>query len=416
MTSGAGITADDYVIGVHDDPAAIDPRAWNALLDLQARPTPFMRLEYLAALHRSGSATPATGWAPQFVTLADGRGLVAAAALYLKGHSYGEYVFDWAWADAYRRHGLRYYPKLLGAVPFTPAPGSRLLARDGAARRALVRVLRTIAQVRGLSSAHVLFVDEDDRAAFEADGWLIREGVQFHWEADPARPAGDFDAYLGHLQRHKRKNILHERRKVADAGVHFTVHEGAAIDEDLWDFFHRCYTLTYHAHGQEPYLQRAFFEAMARTMPEHWLMFVAHRDGRMIAASLVAIDRPRGAAWGRYWGCTEHVSCLHFEACYYQPLAWCLAHGLRRFEGGAQGEHKMARGLLPVRTCSAHWLSDERFAGAVAEFLAREGAGVETYVDELKERNPFRSAGGPSATSPSPRPLRAAPTRDPPSR
>jgi len=403
MKREAGITVDDYVIRVFDDPGAIDARAWDSLLAQQAQPTPFVRLAYLAALHDSGSAQPDTGWVPHFVTLSDGAGLAAAAPLYLKAHSYGEYVFDWAWADAYRRHGLRYYPKLLGAVPFTPVPGSRLLARDAPARRALAAELRSIARARGLSSAHVLFLDEADRLAFEAAGWMIREGVQFHWQDDPARPAPDFGAYLGHLQRHKRKNIQQERRKVSDAGVVFTVHEGAAIDDGLWEFFHRCYTLTYHAHGQEPYLRRGFFEAMARTMPEHWVMFVAHRGGRRIAAALVAIDRRQGAAWGRYWGCTEHVPCLHFEACYYQPLAWCLANGLRRFEGGAQGEHKMARGLMPVKTFSAHWLSDERFAAAVADFLAREGAGIDAYVDELNERNPFKCADAPCATPPSPR-------------
>jgi hypothetical protein len=285
-------------------------------------------------------------------------------------------------------------------VPFTPVAGSRLLARDAPARRALAHAVRELAATRRLSSAHVLFVDDADRAALEADGWMIREGVQFHWEADPARPAPHFDAYLAQLQRHKRKNIQQERRRVADAGIAFTIHEGGAIDAPLWDFFHRCYTLTYHAHGQQPYLSRAFFDAMARDLPQCWVMFVAHRGGQRIAASLVAVDRERGTAWGRYWGCTEIVPCLHFEACYYQPLAWCLAQGLQRFEGGAQGEHKLARGLLAVKTFSAHWLRDERFAGAVAEFLAREGAGVDAYVGELNERSPFKP-GAPCASSPS---------------
>jgi predicted N-acyltransferase len=280
-------------------------------------------------------------------------------------------------------------------VPFTPVPGTRLLARDAAARQTLVRALQALlARNPRLSSAHLLFVDESDRAALQAEGWMLRQGVQFHWTQDPADPAPDFAALLARLQRDKRKKIQQERRRVAEQGIVFSVHEGAAITPALWDFFHHCYTLTYAAHHSTPYLTRDFFARMAATMPGHWLMFAARRGdgaGEPIAASLIAIDRPRGVAWGRYWGATEAVSCLHFEACYYQPLAWCLAQGFVRFEGGAQGEHKMARGLLPVATHSAHWLRDPRFAGAVADFLQREGGGVAAYVDELRERNPFKA-------------------------
>jgi predicted N-acyltransferase len=386
------ITENDYVIRVHSEPQGIAAHDWNRLLDAQAAPTPFLRHEYLSALHDSGSAVPESGWAPQFVGIYAGEELVGAAALYLKSHSYGEYVFDWAWADAYRRHGLRYYPKLLGAVPFTPVPGTRLLARDDATRDLLVAALHRIAVEGKLSSAHVLFIDEPDRAAFERAGWLLREGVQFHWTQDETHPIADFDDLLSRLQREKRKKINQERRRVAEQGVRFSTHAGADIDEGLWDFFYRCYTLTYQAHHSTPYLTREFFSRMASTMARHWVMFVAHRAGTPVAASLVAIDPDRRSAWGRYWGCTEPLSCVHFEACYYQPLAWCLANGYQRFEGGAQGEHKMARGLLPVKTASAHWLRDARFAEAVADFLASEGAGIEQYVDELRERNPFKDA------------------------
>ena len=379
----------DYVIRVHADPHTLSATAWNALLATQDAPTPFMRHEYLAALHDSASADAESGWAPQFLSIESEGQLWAAAALYLKSHSYGEYVFDWAWADAYRRHGLHYYPKLLGAVPFTPVPGTRLLARDAAGKRLLVRAMGQLAREAKLSSAHMLFIDDADRAAFEAEGWLLRHGVQFHWTQDEANPVADFTELLARLQRDKRKKIQQERRRVAEQGVLFTTHEGAAISEELWDFFYRCYTLTYEAHHSTPYLTRNFFQCMAGTMARHWVMFVARREGNPIAVSLVAIDPDSGAAWGRYWGCTEHVPCLHFEACYYQPLAWCLAQGYRRFEGGAQGEHKMARGLLPAPTTSAHWLRDERFSAAVADFLSNEGAGIEQYVDELRERNPF---------------------------
>ena len=380
----------DYVIRVHAEPAKLDAAAWNALLADQLAATPFMRHEYLAALHESGSATPETGWAPQFLTIELNGQLQAAAALYLKSHSYGEYVFDWAWADAYRRHGLDYYPKLLGAVPFTPVPGTRLLARNASARKVLVNAIGSLARQGRLSSAHLLFLDEQDRAAFEDAGWMIRHGVQFHWTQDAQQPMADFSDLLQRLQREKRKKIQQERRKVAEQGVTFTTHEGTDITPGLWDFFYHCYTLTYQAHHSTPYLTRDFFERMAQQMPQHWVMFVAHRAGAPIAVSLVAVDAERKAAWGRYWGCVETVSCLHFEACYYQPLAWCLASGYTRFEGGAQGEHKMARGLLPAPTTSAHWLRDERFAQAVADFLASEGAGIADYVDELRDRNPYK--------------------------
>ncbi len=383
-------TAND-VIRVHDDPNAIAGPAWNALLAQQARPTPFMRWDYLVALHNSGSAVARTGWSPRFVTVLRGGQLVAAAPAYLKSHSYGEYVFDWAWADAYQRHGLPYYPKLLVAVPFTPVPGSRLLAIDEPARRSLLAGLAEVARREEASSIHLLFHDEADAPVIAARQWLVRRGVQFHWTQNPTAAWPDFAAFLASLQREKRKKILQERRKVAEAGIGFTVHQGPEIDPSLWRFFHHCYTLTYRAHGSTPYLTPAFFAAMAQTMPEHWLMFVARRDGEPIGASLVAIDPAQGQAYGRYWGCTEYLPCLHFEACYYQPLQWCINNGYQRFEGGAQGEHKMARGLLPVGTRSAHWLAHPEFSRAVQDFLQREGQGVASYVDELREHSPFKS-------------------------
>jgi predicted N-acyltransferase len=383
---------EDYVIRVHDRPDKVDAGAWDELLSLQSHPTPFMRHAYLEALHASGSAVGSTGWSPLFLTVESAGRLQAATPLYAKDHSYGEYVFDWAWADAYRRHGLAYYPKLLGAVPFTPVPGTRLLARDAQWRLKLVHAIGELARKGHFSSAHLLFGDEEDQQALEQAGWLMRQGVQFHWTQDAGNPIAGFTDLLSRLHRDKRKKIQQERRRVAEQGVAFTTHVGAAIDGPLWDFFYRCYTLTYAAHHSTPYLTREFFARMAQDMPENWVMFVAHHAGQPIAASLVAVDRARRAAWGRYWGCIEHVPCLHFEACYYQPLAWCLAQGIQRFEGGAQGEHKMARGLLPTSTGSAHWLRDDRFAQAVADFLASEGQGIESYVDELRERNPFKAA------------------------
>ena len=384
--------AKNYVIQVHDDLSAIDASAWNDLVDAQDAPTIFMRHGYLAALQASRSAVPETGWAPTWLTVMAGDTLVAACALYLKSHSYGEFVFDWAWADAYQRHGMTYYPKLLGAVPFTPVPGSRLLARDADARDLLLQSVLAFARQKGLSSAHLLFLSDADRSACERAGWMLREGVQFHWQNRASTPYTDFHEFLRSLQRDKRKKIAQERRRVIDAGVYFELLEGAQIDAQAWDFFYSCYTLTYRAHRSTPYLTRDFFAEIARKMPAHWLMVVARRGEARLAASLIALDPAARVAYGRYWGAVEHVPCLHFDACYYQPLAWCIARGYQRFEGGAQGEHKMARGLMPVKTCSAHWLADPRFASAVSDFLQREGAGVEAYVDELSERNPFKAA------------------------
>lgn len=363
---------------------------------MQDAPTLFQRHEYLSALHRSQSAVAETGWGLQWLTLELDGSLQAACALYLKAHSYGEYVFDWAWAEAYERNGLAYYPKLVGAVPFTPVPGSRLLAGSDAARDALLQVVLRLAQRNELSSAHLLFISEADRAACARAGWLLRESVQFHWHNRSPEPYADFDEFVRSLQREKRKKVAQEQRRVADAGVTYELVEGAAIDDSLWDFFYRCYTLTYRAHHSTPYLTRAFFAEMARTLGEHWLMVVARRGGQRVAVSLIALDPLRRVAYGRYWGAVEPIPFLHFDACYYRPLAWCIAKGYRRFEGGAQGEHKMARGLLPVRTSSAHWLADPRFALAVADFLSREGAGVGAYVDELNERNPFKAPPSPN--------------------
>ncbi|HEX7384165.1 MAG TPA: GNAT family N-acetyltransferase, partial [Burkholderiaceae bacterium] len=385
-----GQGANDYVIRVFDDPAEIDAAAWNRLLEAQPSATPFMRHEYLVALRDSGSAVADSGWTARFLAVHERGALVAACPLYLKDHSYGEYVFDWAWADAYRRHGLAYYPKLLGAVPFTPVPGPRLLARDDALRVVLLRAIEALAREAKLSSAHLLFLDEADQRAARAAGWMLRSTVQFHWRNREPEPYADFADFTACLQRDKRKKIAQERRRVAAAGIDFEVREGRAIGATDWDFFYRCYVHTYRAHHSTPYLTRDFFARMAATLPEHWLLFTALRAGRPVAASLLALDPARRAAFGRYWGAVEFVDALHFEACYYRPLEWCIEHGYRRFEGGAQGEHKMARGLMPVQTASAHWLAHPQFARAVADFLEREGAGIAAYVDELRERDPFK--------------------------
>lgn len=387
--------ADTPILRIAEDIADIEAAAWDGLLAQQAQPSPFMRHAYLHAMQASGSATPATGWEARWLSRWQGGELVAACALYLKTHSYGEYVFDWAWADAYHRHGLPYYPKAVIAPPFTPVPGARLLARDAAQRTALLRDALAWCAQQQVSSLHLLFGAEHDLAACAEAGLLLRHQVQFHWRnIQPAegRPFADFDALLASLAQDKRKKIRQERRKVAQAGVGFRWMQGRDILTADWDFFYRCYERTYLEHGNAPYLTRSFFAQLARDMPEHWLLFIAEHAGQPIASSLVALEPAQGVAYGRYWGALARVDSLHFEACYYQPLQWCIAHGYRRFEGGAQGEHKMARALMPVRTSSAHWLAHPVFADAVERFLVREGQGVDVYLDELAQRTPFRQA------------------------
>ena len=387
----------DYVIRVHASPGSIEATDWDRLVALDTDPSPFVRHAYLKALHDSGAATEATGWTPRFVTLHAGERLVGACPLYLKSHSYGEYVFDWSWAQAHEQHGLAYYPKGLIAIPFTPVPGARLLAESPAVRRALLRSLAQLASEWGLSSLHLLFARPVDLEAATELGWMPRDTVQFHWcrppDTDPgASPGVDFEHFLAGLQQDKRKKIRQERRKVADAGVGFRSMQGQDITTEDWDFFWRCYERTYLEHGNPPYLNPAFFRQVGDEMAEHWLMFIAEREGHPIASSLVALDSQRRIAYGRYWGALERVDCLHFEACYYQPLQWCLRHGYERFEGGAQGEHKMARALLPVRATSVHWLAHPAFAGAVDRFLERERHGVGHYLEHLRQRDPRRTA------------------------
>ncbi len=394
----------NYGIAVLDSPLDVDPAAWNGLLALQADANPFMRHEYLAAMFESASASPKTGWTARYVTLwrtnahaSSGQSeLHGACALYLKDHSYGEYVFDHAWANAYHQHGMHYYPKALVAPPFTPVPGARLLCRDDAARLALARALIAWCTDAGLSSLHVLFASDADVAACSAAGLMLRHGVQFHW-TNQSPGYRDFDHFLESLSQDKRKKIRQERRKVAQAGVTFRCSLGHDIDARDWDFFYRCYERTYYEHGNRPYLSRDFFHRMARHMAHNWLLFIAERAGMPLAASLIAVNDTACAgssgpvAYGRYWGALERVDCLHFEACYYRPLEWCITHGYQRFEGGAQGEHKMARALLPVKTTSAHWLAHPGFADAVQKFLQREGSGIDNYMQELELRNPFKT-------------------------
>jgi len=397
----------DYDILVLKSIGDIDPLDWNSLLKIQPNPTPFMKHEYLLAMELSQSATPRTGWTPRFIAIKSKGALIAACPLYLKMHSYGEFVFDWAWANAYEQHGLNYYPKALVGVPFTPVPGTRLLARDEGVRALLAGVVQEWTKQQDLSSAHLLFGGEEDLGACVTHAYSLRHTVQFHWQNSDY---SDFADFLGSLNQEKRKKIKQERAKVTKAGVRFISKAGSEINDADWAFFYRCYEQTYLEHGNAPYLTPEFFKQMQVTMAQNWVLFIASKQsGERIACSLVGIsdtsslslldgadsektlEQNMRVAYGRYWGALERVDCLHFEACYYQPIEWCIQNGIKRFEGGAQGEHKMARALMPVRTSSAHYLVHPSFASAVDNFLAREEQGIENYMEDLERRTPLKT-------------------------
>jgi predicted N-acyltransferase len=373
--------------GVLDSLASVPASQWDAL----AAHHPLLSHAFLHALHESGCASAETGWAPCYVTHWRDGALSAAMPLYFKSHSYGEYVFDWAWADAYQRHGLRYYPKLLNAIPFTPVTGPRLMAGSDADRRALIGAAMSFARETNVSSLHCLFPTAAEVPEFESAGMMLRAAVQFHWHNEGF---GDFEDFLGRMNHDKRKKIRQERRKVQEAGIEFRRLRGSEASESDWRFFVDCYNRTYRAHHSTPYLTLDFFLRIAQSMPENLLLVIASRKGRPIAAAFNVMGD--NAMFGRYWGTTEFHSGLHFEACYYQAIEFCIGERLARFEGGAQGEHKLARGLLPRRTVSAHWLAHPEFAEAVTRFLRKEANGIEDYVDELSEHSPFKQ-GQPAA-------------------
>jgi len=363
---------------------------WDAL----AGGKPLLSHAFLRALHETGCASRAAGWTPCYLTAWRDDVLVGALPLYAKMHSYGEYVFDWAWADAYHRYGRRYYPKLVAAIPFTPAPGRRLLATDDAVRAALLQAaLRRLHPAQGagdppFSSLHVLFPTAAEARACEAAGMLVRHGVQFRWENPGYRDFADFLATFNH---DKRKKVKQERRKVAASGIAFTRKVGAEITAADWAFFYRCYENTYRDHRSTPYLDLAFFERIGATMPGNVMLALGHRGATAICAALDLFDAD--TLWGRYWGTTENVSGLHFEACYYQAIDFCIERKIARFEGGAQGTHKLSRGLVPVTTWSAHAIADVEFARAIAAFCAQERVDVAHAIDELEAASPFRIPG-----------------------
>lgn len=366
---------------IEDIPAA----AWNALLPDD---NPFVDHAFLAGLERHGCIDARSGWRPHHLALYERDRLVAAAPLYLKGNSHGEFVFDWSWAHAYAQHGLDYYPKLLCAVPYSPVAGPRLLAGRGAAaeplRAAAIGAIGAEARRLGLSSAHLNFPAEADATAFAGGDWLARFDWQFHWHNQGWR---DFDDFLAALAHKKRKNIRQERHRVAVAGVECTIHHGDELEDADWSALHRFYLATFDDKGNYPALTLGFFRHLGRAMPRRVLAVLCRRGAETIAGALLL--RSATTLYGRYWGSREHVEGLHFEACYYQGIDYCLREGLAAFEPGAQGEHKIARGFLPVRTRSFHWIADARFRDAIARALLHEARLLERYRDELLEHSPY---------------------------
>ncbi len=372
----------DWIFQTSNAISAIPPIEWDTL----NTDNPFTSHAFLSALEDSASVGEDTGWISHHLLAQQSGKLVCAMPLYLKLHSYGEYVFDWSWADAYQRNGLEYYPKLLCAVPFTPVTGPRVLSANSEFSPRMVQALEGLLAQYALSSAHVNFPDETSTALFESAGWLKRSGVQFRWEN---KGYAHFEEFLSQLTHDKRKRIHQERKKVADTGVCCRWIPGSEVTESDWDFFYQCYCNTYHQHHSTPYLTRDFFSRLGQSMPQNILLMVAEIDGRPVASTLNVYNRH--TLYGRYWGATRFVPGLHFELAYYQAQAFCIAQGIRYFEGGAQGEHKLARGFEPRPTCSFHKIADARFADAIAQVVRREALGIAAYTDELEERAPFKS-------------------------
>ena len=366
----------------------IDPPAWNGLISASS---PFLKHEFLAALERHHCVGGNSGWWPHHITLYSDDGmLIGAMPLYLKENSYGEFVFDWSWADAYQRHGLNYYPKLVSTIPFTPMTGERMLISTEADRdsvhKALVDAAIEIAKEHNVSSLHWLFLTLEEKEFLQQQGFAIRLDCQYHWHN---RNYENFEHYLEHFSSRKRKNVIKERRQVEEAGVTFRTLHGPEITTEEWQLFHHYYCAIYDRKWGVPSMTLGFFEEIGRTIGEQVVLILAYQRGDCIAAALNL--RSDDTLYGRHWGCRDYIPALHFETCYYQGLEYCIQHGLKRFEPGAQGEHKISRGFLPTATWSAHWIAHPGFRNAIEQFTLREREAMEQQIEALKQLSPFRS-------------------------
>ncbi|HSN73013.1 MAG TPA: GNAT family N-acetyltransferase, partial [Steroidobacteraceae bacterium] len=371
---------------VVDTIAGVDRSAWNGLA---LGGSPFLRHEFLEALETTRCADPGNGWQPMHVLIEDAAGQLAAAVpLYLKSHSWGEFVFDWSWANAYARAGLDYYPKLVSAIPFTPAPGPRLLcspSRDpNVLRGAAIAALEGLVKSLGVSSLHVLFTAPDDHAAFIEAGFLPRKDCQFHWYN---RGYGSFDEYVETFRADKRKKLRRERRRIAEAGIRFETHDWRSLDARAWKQVHALTADTFRRRGHDHYLSTDFFIAVAREQPDAVMVKLAVRGGAPVAAAIFFVGAD--TLYGRYWGTHQDFHSLHFEACYYQGIDFCIERGLARFEPGTQGEHKIARGFEPTATWSAHWIAEPRFTRAIRQYLHQEALAVDAYMSDARRHLPF---------------------------
>jgi uncharacterized protein len=369
--------------------AQIDAQRWNALA---GGAQPFLRHEFLLALEESGCAAPRTGWNPEHLVLEDSAGeLAAAMPLFRKAHSRGEFVFDFSWAGAYAQQGLRYYPKLLSAVPFTPVSGPRLLLSAQADARAttktMIRAAIEHAREERMSSWHVLFPTEDTAAVLDRAGLILRRDCQFHWYN---RGYDSFESFLATFTAEKRKKAKRERRRVAEAGIEFDTLHGGDMTASLWGTVYSFYADTFHRHGHEPYLNLDFFRRVAAAMPNELMLKVARMGTEPIAVAIFFVGSE--ALYGRYWGAGGNFHSLHFEACYYQGIEYCIEKQLQRFEPGTQGEHKVPRGFVPALTHSAHYIADARFAAAIRDYAQREARGVDHYAAAVQSHVPYHRA------------------------
>jgi len=383
----------EYQLEIIESLAEISAGDWNLIVPSDAGP--FLRYEFLRALEDCACVGGNTGWqvAHLIVRANESSTLIGAMPLYLKQHSYGEFVFDWSWAQAYEQHGMQYYPKALCAIPFTPVQGSRMLCANALnparVRSSLLEGLKNIVVQNQLSSAHILFPEKSEISSMIGYGFMLRNSVQFHWKNHSYK---NFEGFLASLNMKRRKNIRRERAIVASEGITFSQISGPETNDADWEFFYRCYENTYLEHQSSPYLNEAFFKQLARTMPDNLHLIIASRDNKRMACSLLVVDKLNAKAYGRYWGAIEHINCLHFETAYYQAIEYCIRENIQIFEGGAQGEHKMARGFMPTTIYSAHWIADLQFSNALKLYLEREHEGIASYVDELSEHSPLKSS------------------------
>ncbi len=373
---------------IHGSLSEIPAREWNALVHAD---NPFARHEFLSAMERHDAVGKTFGWYPQYLIARDNGELVGAAPMYLKDNSYGELVFDWAWADAYQRSGVAYYPKLVVAIPYTPASGQRLLVHPQAdyqtVAQAMIAAATEHARNLQVSSLHWLFTDEQDTALFkDQPDYMLRLGCQFHWHNQGYQ---SFEDYLSHFSSSKRKKIRQERRRVNDQGITLEVLHGDEASETQLKIYHRFYNSTFDRKYGHATFSQGFFLEIARTMPRNIVLVLAKHQDEYVAGAFNV--RGSDTLYGRHWGCSHDFHSLHFEACYYQGLEYCINNGLQRFEPGAQGEHKIARGFLPAKTWSAHWIADERFKMPIKQFLQHETGGMEHYISELHDHSPFKN-------------------------